>query len=158
MTQLFGEKLRVLRQQHGLTQAELAHRLGLAAHSHIAKLENNHDAPSLILALRVAYSFSVALDYLIRDVQPVDQIIAFAIDPSLGLPTASTLFSVKLRTLRQQRDVSQAVLSKHLGLSRQGYISNLETGRKAPSLNLVVHIADFFGVTTDYLLRDEIPV
>ena len=40
----------------------------------------------------------------------------------------------------------------------QGYISNLEAGRKAPSLELVVRVADLFGVTTDYLLRDSIGI
>jgi DNA-binding XRE family transcriptional regulator len=30
--------------------------------------------------------------------------------------------------------------------------------RKEPSIDLVVQIADVFGVTTDYLLRDSIPV
>jgi transcriptional regulator with XRE-family HTH domain len=64
----------------------------------------------------------------------------------------------KLRYLREKRKLTQADLAQKLGLARQGYVSNLETGRKAPSLELVVHIADVFGVTTDYLLRDSIPV
>jgi transcriptional regulator with XRE-family HTH domain len=38
------------------------------------------------------------------------------------------------------------------------HVSHLEAGRKEPSISLVLRIADFFGVTTDYLLRDSIPV
>ncbi len=52
----------------------------------------------------------------------------------------------------------QAELAQQLGLRRQGYISNLETNRIAPSLQLVVRIADLFKVSTDYLLRDGVPV
>jgi DNA-binding XRE family transcriptional regulator len=37
-------------------------------------------------------------------------------------------------------------------------VSNLEAGRKEPSLDLVLRIADFFGVTTDYLLWDCEPI
>jgi DNA-binding XRE family transcriptional regulator len=34
----------------------------------------------------------------------------------------------------------------------------LETGRSEPSIELVLMLADIFGVTTDYLLRDAIPI
>lgn len=57
-----------------------------------------------------------------------------------------------------QRQMTQLELAKRLGLARQGYVSNLEIGRKMPSLDLLVEIADLFGVTTDYLMRDSIPI
>lgn len=68
------------------------------------------------------------------------------------------LLGDKLRYLRTQRHMTQVELAQRLGLARQGYVSNLEAGRKAPSLELVVQIADLFGVTTDYLLRDTTPI
>jgi transcriptional regulator with XRE-family HTH domain len=68
------------------------------------------------------------------------------------------LLGEKLRYLRTQRQMTQVELAQRLGLARQGYVSNLEAGRKMPSLDLVVQIADLFGVTTDYLLRDMVPV
>jgi transcriptional regulator with XRE-family HTH domain len=49
-------------------------------------------------------------------------------------------------------------LAQHLGLASRAYVSNLEAGRKVPSPELVVRIADHFGVTTDYLLRDDVAV
>lgn len=70
----------------------------------------------------------------------------------------SSLFGKKLRNLREQKGITQEDLARHLGLKRQGHVSNLEMGRKAPSLDLVVQIADFFEVTTDYLIRDSIPL
>jgi transcriptional regulator with XRE-family HTH domain len=47
-------------------------------------------------------------------------------------------------------------LTQYLNLASQAYVSNLEAGRKTPSPELVVRIADLFGVTTDYLLRDDV--
>jgi transcriptional regulator with XRE-family HTH domain len=69
-----------------------------------------------------------------------------------------SLLGEKLRHLRMQQQITQVELAQRLGLARQGYVSNLEAGRKLPSLDLVVQIADLFGVTTDYLLRDSIGV
>lgn len=65
---------------------------------------------------------------------------------------------MKLRHLRRQHGWSQATLAQHLGVASQAYISNLEAGRKDPSLDLVVRAASVFGVATDYLLRNEYAV
>ena len=64
-------------------------------------------------------------------------------------------FGAKLRELRRQRGMTQVDLARRLGL-RQGHITNLETGRRGPTVDIVLRAADLFGVTTDYLLRDGI--
>ena len=62
------------------------------------------------------------------------------------------------RALRLHAGWGQTEMARRLGLARRGYVSNLEGGRKAPSLELVVLIADLFEVSADYLLRDAISV
>jgi transcriptional regulator with XRE-family HTH domain len=156
MARLFGEKLRQLRRQHGLTQAALAERLGLASQAHIANLEAGRDAASLDLVIRAAHLFSIPSDYLLRDTLSIEELAPSTITSRATEEGFPRLFGIKLRTLRQQRDLSQAGLAGQLGLARRGYISNLETGRKAPSLDLIIQIADLFDITTDYLLRDAI--
>ncbi len=47
-------------------------------------------------------------------------------------------------------------LADKLGLSKHGYIGDLESGRRQPSLELAVQIADLFGVTVDQLARDDV--
>jgi transcriptional regulator with XRE-family HTH domain len=54
--------------------------------------------------------------------------------------------------------VGQGDAARALGLGTQAHISHLESNRKEPSIGLVLKIAAFFGVTTDYLLRDSIPL
>ncbi len=63
----------------------------------------------------------------------------------------------KMRRLRENAGLSQAELAQELGLSERskGFISEIESGKKVPRAELIVKIADYFQVTTDYLLRDE---
>jgi len=155
MAQLFGQKLRFLRHQRGLTQMELAQQL--ASQGHITKLETGNDVPSLRLILHAARLFNVSTDYLLRDTFPVED-VRTGVAESLDSAPLPRLFGAKLRALRMQRNLTQAALASRLGLAKHAYISNLEAGRKAPSPDLAVQLADFFGVTTDYLLRDAIPI
>lgn len=53
--------------------------------------------------------------------------------------------------LRKDRHLSQAEMAGLMSVS-PATVSNYETGRYAPSLDTVVWLAEFFGVTTDYLL------
>jgi transcriptional regulator with XRE-family HTH domain len=160
MPQLLGEKLRFLRSQHGTTQVDLADKLGLASYTHISKIEGNQDLASLVLILRIAHAFAVTTDYLLRDTVAVEQPEQSAANTFADEISLLQLFGAKLRVLRLQHSWGQTVLARKLGLARRGYISNLESARggKLPSPELVVRIADLFGVTTDYLLRDDIPI
>jgi transcriptional regulator with XRE-family HTH domain len=158
MPRLLGQKLRYLRRKDGMTQVELADRLALASHAHIANLEAGRDVASLSLVLRVAALFGVSTDYLLRDTISVGVVTTSAITNIPNSEQPAHLVGAKLRALRRQQRLTQVELARRLGLARQGYVSNLETGRKAPSLDLVVQIADLFEVTTDYLLRESLPV
>jgi transcriptional regulator with XRE-family HTH domain len=158
MPDLFGLKLRHLRTQQGMTQAELARQLALAAHTHITHLEAGRNTPSLDLVIKIAACFAVSTDYLIRDVIPVEASPQHRVTWK-AVGSASELSGAKLRHLRKQRHLTQAHLADQLGLSSaHAHISFLESNRKEPSLELLLKIADFFQVTTDYLLNDAIPV
>jgi transcriptional regulator with XRE-family HTH domain len=156
LTRLFGSKLRHLRQQAGLTQTDLAHALSLAGHGHITNLETGQDAASLDLIIRAARHFDVSLDYLLRDVVAVE--VVTPATPSPASHTALQPLGAKLRALRNARGWSQGELARQLGLARRGYISNLEAGRKQPSVELAVQMADLFGLTADLLLREDLPL
>lgn len=60
----------------------------------------------------------------------------------------------KIYMLRTERGFSQESLGDSLGVSRQS-VSKWETGQSVPELEKIVAISNLFGVTTDYLLRDE---
>ena len=64
-------------------------------------------------------------------------------------------FGEKLKALRIQKGMTLQELATSLGHSAHGYISELEAGKKQPTVVLVIGVADLFGVSTDELLRDE---
>ncbi len=53
--------------------------------------------------------------------------------------------------LRKDRHLSQAEMARLMSVS-PATVSNYETGRFFPSLDTVIWLAEYFGVTTDYLL------
>lgn len=156
MPRLFGAKLRQLRLGSALTQLQLAEHLHLTSQSHVSHLEAGRKAPLIDLVIRVAELFGVSTDYLLRDITPIQEEHAPE-HLNAVLSTYPSLFGIKLRHLRTTHDLQQAELARRLEIQTQAFISFLELGRKQPSPDLVVRIADEFGVTTDYLLLDSIP-
>lgn len=62
-----------------------------------------------------------------------------------------TTFGETLRSLRAARGLTQKELGERVGLSK-AVISKYENALGYPTLDTVVALAEFFGVTTDYLL------
>ena len=60
----FGNRLKELRQQHGLTQAELANFLDLGATA-ISNYESNRNEPAFDKLVQLATYFDVSCDYLL---------------------------------------------------------------------------------------------
>ncbi len=65
--QRFGEKLRTLRTQRGMTLKELAFELGFSAHGYISELESGKKKPTAEFVLKVARLFEVSTDQLLKD-------------------------------------------------------------------------------------------
>ncbi|MFZ5755158.1 MAG: helix-turn-helix domain-containing protein [Bacillota bacterium] len=68
---------------------------------------------------------------------------------------ALTTIGERIRYLRETRNVTQLELAKKTGISR-GNLSSYETGRFSPSSEALVSIANFFDVSTDWLLTGSI--
>jgi transcriptional regulator with XRE-family HTH domain len=65
-------------------------------------------------------------------------------------------FGKKLRALRTHRQMTLDELAIKLGYTTHSYLSEIETGKKQPTVNLVLSVAQLFHVTTDELLKDNI--
>ena len=61
------------------------------------------------------------------------------------------VFASRLRLLRKQKQVSQKKAAEDLGVS-QALLSHYENGIRECGLDFVVRAADYYGVSTDYLL------
>lgn len=62
----------------------------------------------------------------------------------------------KITDLRKKRGLSQEDLAITLGVSRQA-VSKWELGDTMPDTDKIIALADYFDVTTDWLLRDIQP-
>lgn len=57
----------------------------------------------------------------------------------------------RIRALREDRDLRQTDVAKATGID-QKTLSNYETGKTNPDSFAIIKLAEFFGVTCDYLL------
>ena len=68
------------------------------------------------------------------------------------------MFPERMKYLRQTQGLNQVQLADKLGTTKQS-ISNWENDNIVPSVDMLEKIADFFRVSTDYLLgREKKPV
>ncbi len=64
-------------------------------------------------------------------------------------------FGEKLRFLRQQRNLSLMELGGSVDI-HYTHLGKIEIGKKRPSADLILRIADFFNLSADQLMRDEL--
>ena len=57
----------------------------------------------------------------------------------------------RIRELREDRDLTQKQVAQMLGMSQTGY-SKYETGENDIPTQVLIHLADFYDTSVDYLL------
>ncbi len=61
------------------------------------------------------------------------------------------MLNEQIKKLRTACGISQVQLAKHLGVTKQS-ISNWENDNIQPSIDMLIKLADYFNVSTDYML------
>lgn len=61
------------------------------------------------------------------------------------------MFCNRLRDLRISRGLNQVEFGESLNVTKQS-VSNWENGNIQPSIDMLIHIATIYSVSTDYLL------
>ena len=65
------------------------------------------------------------------------------------------MLNENIKRLRMARGLNQVEFARVMGVSKQ-CVSNWENDNVMPSIEMLIKIADFFNVTTDYILgRNE---
>jgi transcriptional regulator with XRE-family HTH domain len=64
----------------------------------------------------------------------------------------------KVRTLRRRKQMTLQELAIKLGFSSHSYVSEIERGKKIPTTEMIIKIADLFGVSVDQLVRDDLEI
>lgn len=65
------------------------------------------------------------------------------------------MFAIRVKNLRQSKELTQVRLAEKLGVKKQS-VSNWENDNIMPSVDMLIRIADFFQVSTDYLLGRDV--
>lgn len=68
---------------------------------------------------------------------------------------SSMILADKVLALRKKKGWSQEELAEKLGISRQS-VSKWESGASIPDIDKIIAMSGLFGVSTDYLLKDEL--
>ncbi len=65
-------------------------------------------------------------------------------------------FGSKLHNLRKRQRLTLRQLAIALNYRGYGYLSEVETGKKSPTADLILRVSRYFEVSTDILMRDEL--
>lgn len=72
-----------------------------------------------------------------------------------NMATNFKLLGLRISSIRNTKGLSQETLSEKTNLSRE-YIARIESGKKAPSIDTLIDIANALGVSSDDLLMDSL--
>lgn len=144
----FHEKLKVLRKEKGLTQKSLSNMLNISKGAY-AQWENGKREPNFEKLSMLACIFDVSIDFLLSKNLEISK------ETYLKLKEEKkNLFSVRLKELRLQHGFSQEELAEKIGIKRNSY-SDWENCKCKPNYEKLEKIADFFGVSLDWLFGRE---
>ena len=140
----FHEKLKMLRKKNGFTQQEVADIVQVNRVTY-TNWEKGNREPSYEDLCVLAFIFDVSIDFLLSDYLEMakDRYLKFKEEKK-------KVFSSRLKELRLQHGFSQEELAEQIGIKRNSY-SDWENGKCKPSYEKLEKIADFFGVSLDWL-------
>lgn len=78
------------------------------------------------------------------------------IAPTLRCWEGWRLYYQRIRDLREDADLTQDQLVQKLGMHKTTY-TNYEQGKREPPFSFIIRLADFYGVTTDFIAGRERP-
>ena len=126
-----GVRLREERLRLGMTQAQLAEKLGVAA-AYVSQMETGRQEVSDPVAAKMELLFGTEMRWLLY-----------------GEATAEA--PIRLKQVRKELGMTQKELAGALGIS-PAYLSLLETGRQKVSVPVATKLRDQYGVDAVWLL------
>lgn len=145
----FHEKLKKLRKEKGLTQQEVADFFGINQPVY-QKWEGGNRKPNYENLSMLACIFDVSIDFLLSEYSEISKERYLKFKKEKKEEEKQQVFSVRLKELRLQHGFSQEELAEKIGIKRNSY-SDWENGKCKPNYEKLEKIADFFGVSLDWL-------
>lgn len=148
MNEKFISNIKVLREEFKISQIQLAIETGLKK-SAISCWEIGNRTPNAVAIIILSRYFQVTTDYLLKisnDNKMIHRIDDFNVD--------MYTFNKRLKDLRLNKNLSQERLGSATNIP-QPTINRWELGINVPNANAIITLANFFGVSTDYILGES---
>lgn len=133
-----AQNLKYLREKKELSQRDFSEVLGLSFAA-VSNWETNHRKPGIEMIIRLAEYFGVTLDDLVLK--------------KMGPSTPFYVSNIKY--LRKKNELTQDAMAKFLGVSKASYCK-YENGEVDIRIEQLSKLADFFGVTLDQLVKQDL--
>ena len=151
---IISKRLKSLREHRNLKQKDVAKDLSLTPYQ-LSRYENDSSKPDPNLILQFSKYYNVSTDYLLGNIESdedeLHQIKFYK--EKVGV----RVLSKRIKQLREGRKITQLDLANKVGVSHVS-ISGYENGNRVPDFENLMKLANFFGVTTDFLLgRTNLP-
>jgi transcriptional regulator with XRE-family HTH domain len=153
----FGARLKKLRIEHDLQSGEIAKILRIAKSTY-SGYENDKSKPDYKTLIELASYYSVSVDYLLGNsgkqhpyapgsttAEEVDQVI------TIEKFDEKNILGKRLKVLRKERRMTQDELGAAIKKTKFN-ISNYERGNRQPNIYTLRLIAEYFQVSSDYLI------
>lgn len=135
----FSSNLSYLRMMRRKTQEDMASEIGVSQGA-IGNYESGRREPSLAEVIKIAQILEVSIDDLLtKDLRPV------------GLQLSNNL-----KYLRKRNGYRQEDMAKLLGYKDKSSYCLIENGITQVSVDNLVNVSEFFGVTVDDLLKKDL--
>lgn len=133
-----AQNIKYLREKSGEKLKDLAVILEISTATE-SKYENAYVEPNLEKLVHISQHYGVTLDELVlKELRP-------------PIPR----YAENIKLLREQQGCSQEDLAKLLNV-KQSTISLYETGRRKMEVDDLLIVADYFGVTLDQLVKQDL--
>lgn len=137
----FAKRLKRLRTEADLTQKQVADIVG-TTQQNIAFWETGRQRPKQPSLIKLANYFNVSIDYLLVGKAQAEEKLS--------------VFPERLKQLRVEAKLTQQQMAEAFNIKQPTY-AQWETGRTKPKGETLEKFADFFNVSTDYLLGKTQP-
>lgn len=127
-----GDKLRIMRENKGMSLTELASQVGLSV-SYLSEIERNNVYPATATLRNIAEKLGVSVATLIGKISPLGS---------------------RLKAAREEQGLTQVELAKSAGVS-PGLIGQIEHGKVQPSLQTLEKIAQVLGYSPCYFIMED---
>jgi len=135
---IFADRIKELRKTKNLTQKKIAEAIGIAVRNY-QRLESDNN-PSVETVIKLADYFNVSTDYLLG--RSDNQGVVYS---------TRTKFAERLESLRIKKANTQRDMAEYLDMHERAY-QMYEYDKCEPNHEITIRLADYFNVSTDYLL------